>query len=174
MPKEANRMNRDADIEYEEICRSTWKELYRYIYYRVQNREEAEDITQETYARIFHYLKNNGTLVLDYKSYLRTVAMNIIRDQWRRNKGRGQSVNLEEVDPVFLSAGDFTGEVEDRTVIEKAIRKLSKDQQTVIRLRILEGLSAQETASRMSRREGTIRVLQYRAIKALTKLLEDK
>lgn len=173
MPKEVNRMDMGADIDMEEICRSTWRELYRFIYYRVQNREEAEDITQETYARAFTYLRDNGTLVLEYGSYLRAIAMNIIRDQWRRNKRRGQNVNLEEVDPVILSAGDFTGEVEDRTVIEKAIGKLSKDQQTVIRLRILEGLSSPETAKRMNRKEGTVRVLQFRAIKTLSKLLEN-
>jgi RNA polymerase sigma-70 factor (ECF subfamily) len=174
MPKEVNRMDMGADSDFDEICRSTWKEIYRFIYYRVQNREEAEDITQETYARAFYYLKNNGTLVLDYGSYLRAIAMNVIRDQWRKNKKKGQSVNLEEIDPVILSAGDFTGEVEDRTVIEKAIRMLPKDQQTVIQLRILEGLSSQETARRMNRKEGTIRVLQYRAIKALSKQLKDK
>ncbi len=41
----------------EELCSGTWKEVYRFIYYKVGNREEAEDITQETYAKALDYLK---------------------------------------------------------------------------------------------------------------------
>ena len=35
----------------EKLCMDTWRETYRFIYYKVGNREEAEDITQETYAK---------------------------------------------------------------------------------------------------------------------------
>lgn len=40
---------REGDLKsIEEICSETWKPLYRFIYWRVQNREEAEEIVQET------------------------------------------------------------------------------------------------------------------------------
>jgi RNA polymerase sigma-70 factor, ECF subfamily len=35
----------------EDICTDTWEPVYRFIYYKVQNREEAEDTTQETYVK---------------------------------------------------------------------------------------------------------------------------
>ena len=73
----------------EEICTATWKELYRFVYYRVQNREEAQDITQETYVRAISYLEKNRDAVLDYRNYLKAIAMNIIRDQWRRKQISG-------------------------------------------------------------------------------------
>ena len=41
----------------EKLCGDTWRELYGFIYYKVQNREEAEDITQETYAKGNIFLK---------------------------------------------------------------------------------------------------------------------
>lgn len=47
--KRAIKGDRDA---IEKICLDTWEPLYRFIYYKVQNREEAEDITQETYIRV--------------------------------------------------------------------------------------------------------------------------
>lgn len=45
----------------EEICANTWEPLYRFIYYRVQNREEAEDITQETYVKAISYCQKGNT-----------------------------------------------------------------------------------------------------------------
>ncbi len=173
MPGIRNRMNQGfSGIELEEICRSTWRDLYRFVYYRVQNREEAEDITQETYAKAFQYMKYHEIIVTDYSSYLKSIALNIIRDQWRLKKRKGQMVNIEVVDPEVMSVSDFSGEAEDRALLEEAIRKLPQEQQTVIRLRILKGYSSAETARQMNKKEGTVRVLQFRAIKALTKLLK--
>ncbi|WP_243120828.1 hypothetical protein [Pelotomaculum sp. FP] len=43
---------REGDFRsIEQICLATWEPLYRFIYFKVQNREEAEDITQETYVK---------------------------------------------------------------------------------------------------------------------------
>ncbi|KPD00922.1 hypothetical protein LR69_00703 [Geobacillus sp. BCO2] len=42
--------NEDSRVNWiEQLCLSTWKSVYRLIYFKVQNREEAEDITQETW-----------------------------------------------------------------------------------------------------------------------------
>jgi RNA polymerase sigma-70 factor (ECF subfamily) len=172
MPKEENEMaGRYPDIHMNEICRDTWKELFRFNYYRVQNREEAEDITQETYERALIYLKKKDTKILEYSVFLKTISMNIIKDRWRSKKRRGSSVNIEDIDPEAIAAEDFTDTVADQAVVKKAMERLTKDQQTVIRLRIIEGFSAAETARIMNKKESTVRVLQHRAIKALAEIL---
>lgn len=156
----------------ERLCADTWRELYRFIYYRVQNREEAEDITQETYAKAISYLNKNDVKILEERSYLKTISLNIIRDQWRSKKRRGDSINLEDVKPEEIAQEDFTGSLSDRDQINEAMRKLSKEQRTVLELRIIKGYSVKETAKLMQRKEGSVRVLQFRAVKALTELLE--
>ncbi len=157
----------------EEICTATWKELYRFVYYRVQNREEAQDITQETYVRAISYLEKNRDAVLDYRNYLKAIAMNIIRDQWRR-KQRSGMIEGEEMDSLETDRGDFTDEVNERTVVEEALKQLTPRQQEVVTLRIIKGYSAADTARIMGCREGTVRVIQYRALKALSELLKEK
>lgn len=154
------------------ICAQTWKELYRFIYYKVQNREEAQDITQETYVRAIAYLDKSSDQIINDKSYLRTIATNIIRDQWRRKKRWGTSVNIEEVNPEKLQEQDFTEAVNNQSVIETALKQLTPEQQEVITLRIINGYSAAETAKIMGRKEGTIRVIQYRALQVLSELLD--
>ena len=151
----------------EAICAQTWKELYRFIYNKVQNREEAQDITQETYAKAIAYLEKNKDHISNYGSYLRMIAINIIRDQWRRKKRWGISINIEEVNPEHLKEEDFTDTVNSQSVIESALKQLTLEQQEVITLRIIKGYSVAETASIMGRKEGTIRVMQYRALQKL-------
>lgn len=156
----------------EKICNDHWKELYRFVYYKVQNREEAEDITQESYAKAIAYLKDNPIQVRDYANYLKTIAMNIIRDNWRSKSRKGSCVNLEEVDPEVMATEDFAETVAERTRMEESLKHLTKEQQTVIDLRIIHGYSLLDTAKLMNKKIGAVKVLQYRAIKALSLILD--
>lgn len=57
--------------QFERICIDTWKEIYRFIYYKVQNKEEAQDVTQETYARAFAYWCKTEIQIQDDTNYLK-------------------------------------------------------------------------------------------------------
>lgn len=156
----------------EKLCADTWRELYSFIYYKVQNREEAEDITQETYAKAISYLNKNDVEILKYSSFLKSISMNIIRDRWRVKKRQGSSVNLDDVKPEEIAIEDFTSSLSEKAQIEEAMSWLTKEQQTVIELRIIKGYSVAETAKLMNKKQGAIRVLQLRAVRALAELLE--
>jgi RNA polymerase sigma-70 factor (ECF subfamily) len=147
-----------------------WEDLYRFIYYKVQNREEAEDITQEAYARAYTFLGKNNTEIMNYASYLKSVAVNIIRDRWRNGK-KVKSMNIDEADPQLLAVEDFADAVLDREVVESSMKALSREQQMVLELRIIKGYSVKDTARLMDKKAGYIRVLQHRAVKALARLL---
>lgn len=156
-----------------DICQKTWKDLYRYIYYKVQNREEAEDITQETYERTISFLKRENATILDYTNYLRAISLNIIRDRWRSKQRKGSNVNIDEVSAEEICVADFTDTINDRALIENALKGLSEDKYNVIRLRIIEGYSVAKTAQMLNKKEATVRVLTHRALKDLGKLLSD-
>jgi RNA polymerase sigma-70 factor (ECF subfamily) len=158
----------------ENICRETWRELYRFIYYKVQNREEAEDITQETYVRALDYFNRNDIEVLEYIGYLKTIAINLLRDRWRAKARAHIILPLEEADIQGKVTEDFSKQLQERKLLEDAMAKLTEEQRTVIILRIMKGYSAKETAKLMKKREGTIRVMQYRAVKALSNLLTEQ
>ncbi|MEW5323650.1 sigma factor [Geobacillus thermoleovorans] len=81
----------------EQLCLSTWESVYRLIYFKVQNREEAEDITQETYVRAIPYLQKNRVSPDKQMAFLKTVALNIIRDRWRQHQRRGTTADLEAI-----------------------------------------------------------------------------
>lgn len=155
----------------ENLCADTWKDLYRFIYYKVQNREEAQDITQETYLKAISYLKGNDITVLEHRNYLKAISINIIRDRWRARKRKGFTLNLEEIDPEEIAAADFTDEIDDRNEIEEAMGHLTIEQKTVITLRIIDGNSVSNTAKLMNIKEGNVRVIQFRALKELANII---
>lgn len=157
----------------EELCESTWKEVYRYVYYQVQNREEAEDITQEAYVKAFHYMKENNEKIDHSIGFLKTVSLNIIKDRWRKGKRQGQVVSYEEHEDETLWEEDFTGNSTERFLIKEALSQISEAQRNVIELRILKGYSVAETAKILKKKEGTVRVLQYRGLKELSKILPE-
>lgn len=163
---------REGDLKsIEEICASTWEPLYRYIYYKVQNREEAEDITQETFVKAISYMQKGSTGIEKYISFLKTVSLNIIKDKWRKKKHQGTIINIHDVNPEVISLEDSAEISAQRELIKGALGRLNEEQRKVIQLRILMGYTVTETARMMNKTEGAVRVLQYRSLQALSNIL---
>ena len=177
MEKElVTRARRGDRAALEELCRATWEPIYRFLYYLVQNRYEAEELTQETYLRALPML--DVLRVQDgagFVGYLKQVARNLVRDRWRQ---RSRNAHLPAVDLACLASADsFEDPVaaaearEEEERVRAALAGLAPDYRRVITLRLLEGWSVRETARAMDRSEGAVRVLQYRALVALRKAL---
>lgn len=166
-------MNEDNLKSIEDICEQTWEPLYRYIYYKVQNREEAEDITQETYVKSLSYPKFNKIEFKGYIAFFKTVAMNIIKDRWRQNKIRGTNINIDSIAPTEASVDDISDIANQQLFIKSSLAKLNDEQRKVIELRIIKGYSVSEAAELMDKKEGNIRVLQYRALRNLVDIMNE-
>lgn len=156
----------------EQICSATWEPLYRFIYFKVQNREEAEDITQETYVKTLNYLHEHKAPRENFLGFMKTVALNVLRDCWRQKKRRGIPVNFEQIRPEETAGMDQQKYITQRLQIENALSKLSEDQRAVLDLRIIKGYSAAETAKRVGKTEAAVRTSQYRALQALARILD--
>lgn len=157
----------------EEICAATWKGLYRFIYCRVQNREEAEDITQETYVRALSHIRDKGVKIEKYSGFLKTVSLNILRDKWRKNRRHGGYMDLDSLSQQETAVEDASETSIQRGLLENALSRLSEEQQKVIELRIVQGYSAAETGRLINKKEGTVRVIQYRALQELAAILGE-
>lgn len=158
----------------EKLCSATWKTLYAFIYYKVQNKEEAEDIIQETYIKAIKYMQKNTVDMDRIEGFLKVVSLNVIRDRWRWEKRHGTTINIEDINVKNASVCDDTSNMERREIIENALNKLNEEQRMVIELRILKGYSVADTAKAMSKKEGNIRVLQHRALSNLRDILKEE
>ncbi|MGI5838698.1 MAG: RNA polymerase sigma factor [bacterium] len=165
-PKCSARQSTIEPSELRDWYDATLPQIYRYIYRRVQNREEAEDITQDTYVRTL--ARHPAPASLPTPGYLRTVALNLIRDRWRRRQVRGTPLPLTET---LLAAADDSDAVLRKETVQEAMNALPPEYRQIIQLRIVEGYSRAETARLTGRSEDAVRGMQYRALQQLRKIL---
>lgn len=156
----------------EELCLTYWQPVYRFLYYRVQNREEAEELTQEVFLR---GLKNMAGILNThaFPAYLFTTARHLLADRWRLAM-RSPEEPLTEVETAAAGNPDpaeLVVEEERRAEIRKVLDSLLPQHREVIRLRLIEGYTVQETATALGRTEGAVRSLQYRAVSAFREAL---
>ncbi|MBL4937871.1 hypothetical protein JK636_19365 [Clostridium sp. YIM B02515] len=57
--EEKTNIKLENEKDMETLSSSTWETLYHFVYFKVQNREKAGDITQETYIKAISYIKKN-------------------------------------------------------------------------------------------------------------------
>jgi RNA polymerase sigma-70 factor (ECF subfamily) len=149
--------------------------VHRYISHRVGNYALAEDLTSETFLRA---LRRIGTFTWqgrDFGAWLVTIARNLIADHFKSSRYK-----LEQTTPDILETGlDASTEGPENEVLAgitnavllTAVRQLGAEQQECIVLRFLQGMSVAETAAILGKNEGAVKALQYRAVKALGRLL---
>jgi RNA polymerase sigma-70 factor (ECF subfamily) len=78
-------VQRRVPAALEEICRHEWRPIYQLIYRTVQNRAEAQDLTQEVFLRALRSLNRYESTDTPIHAYLVTIALNLLRDRWRRH-----------------------------------------------------------------------------------------
>ncbi|MEU6539716.1 ECF subfamily RNA polymerase sigma factor, BldN family [Streptomyces sp. NPDC047000] len=149
--------------------------VYRFIYYRVNSKATAEDLTSETFLRA---LRRIGTFTWqgrDFGAWLVTIARNLVADHFKSSRFRLEVTTGEMLDAneVARSPEDSVLESLSNAALLDAVRRLNPQQQECVTLRFLQGLSVAETARVMGKNEGAIKTLQYRAVRSLARLLPD-
>lgn len=159
----------------EELCRREWRSVYALVYRTVGQAAEAQDLTQEVFLRALRTLDRYEDTGAPFRSYLAQVARNLIRDRWR--KRQPALVELEQAGQ-FPARGIGPEEeavaAAERAEIMRLLATLPDDQQTVLRLRLIEHRPAAEVAELMRRSPGAVRQLQRRALLALRAALREE
>jgi len=149
--------------------------IFRFIYFRVKDYTEAEDLTQIVFLRAWDALPNYLQKKTPFSSWLYTIAKNAIIDYWRKKKDwQISDLTQETIKDDKRPVDDLIEEEEDFRTLRDAIGLLTEDQQEVIILKFIEGLSNKEIAKIIGKKEEAIRQLQSRAIKALKEHFHDR
>jgi RNA polymerase sigma-70 factor (ECF subfamily) len=149
--------------------------IYRFVYFRVEDQQTAEDITSQVFLKAWSNLDRFSFNRTPYLAWLYTIAHNAVIDHYRTRKVTAA------LDDVQLSQQDHAEAVENEIdlssemkTIKTALQELTDDQQKVLTLKFIEGMSNNEIARHLGKREGAIRALQMRGLQALAKQLEEK
>ena len=152
-----------------------YKDLHSSVirYLRAQEPGEADDIASETWidvAQSLHRFRGNEN---DFRKWVFTIARRRLIDHRRRvARRKTQSVPTENLIDL-PDLGDVEAEAVDTLTVQDAIQKivavLPADQAEVVLLRLVAGLTAEQTGEVMGKRPGTVRVLQHRALERLAR-----
>lgn len=149
-------------------------QIYRYVYYRVQG-EDVEDIVEMVFLKVWENLKQYKPQQKSFSAWVFRIAHNLVVDHYRAAKDKIHdelSPDLPDLDrqhhPIKITQDRF-----DNAVLKKAMTKLKKQYHDIILYKFINELSNSEIAEILGKSEGSLRILQFRALKALRKELEE-
>jgi RNA polymerase sigma-70 factor (ECF subfamily) len=149
--------------------------IYQYVRYRTGDDLTAEDITAEVFLRAIESLGTYQDQGAPFIAWLYRIAHARVVDYWR-SSNRRQTAPLD--DPLLQDSLVETDEGIEKDFVQhrllwSALRHLTDDQQNVIILRFVQGLSNAEIAQLLGKTEGAVKALQRRALEALARLLNQ-
>lgn len=149
--------------------------IYRFVFFRIRDERGAEDLTSQVFLKAWEKLDSYELRNVPFGAWLFRIARNAVIDHYRAHR---ESTSLESDDATWLKAPqDVDAEVESKIDTEwllATLSQLTEDQRQVLTLKFIEGLSTQEIAQVMGKREGAIRALQMRGLQALATLIEGQ
>jgi RNA polymerase sigma-70 factor (ECF subfamily) len=148
--------------------------VYRHVYYRVGNRADAEDLTQQVFLQAWRAIGRFQRTGAPFVAWLLTIAHNLIVSFYRQAKDR----SALDLDPVALERWsnpehEVLAEY-DRLAVRSAVLQLRPEQQHVVTMRFLENFEYATIARVLGKSEGNVRVIQHRALNELRRLLRGE
>jgi RNA polymerase sigma-70 factor (ECF subfamily) len=151
------------------------EKIYNYVYYRIGNHHDAEDLTAKTFHRALNHIPNYNHKGVPFAAWLYRIAHNLVAN-WHRDHKRRQVVALEQVtlssdrQEMPHHAAEQTNE---RELLLAAIQKLPPERQELLTLKFVERMSNAEIGQVMGRSEGAIKSLYHRTLVSLKELLAE-
>jgi RNA polymerase sigma-70 factor (ECF subfamily) len=159
----------------EERLAGLYEEYYdkiaRYVYVRIGDRTEAEDIAGEVFLKALDSLKNYQERGIPMPVWLFRIAHNLVVDHLRRVT-KFKRVPLEDVEIVHDSDPQAAAERNiEMEMVNKAMSSLTEEQREVIRLRFFGGLSSREVGNLLNKSDGAVREMQRAALEKLRNII---
>jgi len=162
---------------WETIVRAYAASIFSLSYRFTGRREEAEDLTQEAFIRIYQRLASFRSQSGSFKSWALRVSRNLIIDRYRQERRFQQSGGSRELESMNIPDEKLTGphrsveQAETSRILHDALRTLSPDIREAIILRDFEGMNYHEMAQVLGVPEGTVKSRISRARMLLAKFL---
>jgi len=159
-----NRCLAGEDYAWEALLRNYTRKIYNLCYRFTGRVEEAEDVTQEVFIKVFQTLKSYDAAQGSFSTWLNRVARNHLVDHYRRTRKERATSSLEDELPRAEEKPsphmEPTGQLESRErreILQLALDKLSPDLREAVILRDLHDLDYEEIALVLKVPQGTVK-----------------
>ena len=150
-----------------------FREVYRYIRYRVSDEIVAEDIASDVFIRLLEAVQKGRGPQTNLKGWLIVTASNAVNDHLRRQYRRPEDGLADTLPDTNMNIHAEVDRREQNRVVHNAYVQLTTEQQDVLALRFGQGYSLEETAQLMKKKVNAVKALQFRALAALQRLIGE-
>lgn len=148
--------------------------IFRFIAFRVGDRQTAEDLAGEVFTRLLSALRDRHAPQNTLRGWLYGVAARVVSDHFRQHY-RAEHVELDET--LVSDEGSPPDIVEaqlTREDLRRAMAELTEEQQNVLALRFGYDMPIQEVARTVGKSEAAVKQLQARAVAALARKMSPR
>ena len=162
------------------------KRAYNIAYRFLGNREDADEVAQEAFVRVYrnlHKFRGHSS----FRTWLYMIVLNLARNRYRKMKRRKEDMKVSLDNPLLQDEGEISRDVADETYsperamrskeiqqqVQAALEKIAPDYRQVVVLRHIEGLSYTEMSEILGCAEGTIKSRLHRARQELREYLRE-
>jgi len=168
-----NRARRNDGEAFAMLVDHYMPRIYAHLYRMLGNREDAEDVAQETFVRAYAHLDRYDP-ARPFRNWIYTIASNLARNHLRKRSAAGQGVPLEEA---RVTTGTTPGKeataTEQQDRINAALDRLAPNAAVLVQPHYREGFTIREAADILGMTENAAKVALHRARKQLRQLLVE-
>lgn len=171
----ARRLELPQPPDLEQVFTQYVDPIYRFLYRRVGNRQDAEDLTSEVFYKAARELDSTRPQA-SIAHWLFTVARTVLADHWRRYYRAGSSVALSESRLIEIpdTKNSVTYDQENAALVADLLAALPERYRQVLELRFLHGYSVKETAQELHLTPENVKVIQHRALAKAVQLAGER
>ena len=172
IPEIVGRAKKGDKNSKERLFGYIYPRIYNFIYYRTNNKTEAQDLTGDVILKIARALPGQRG---NFNSWIYRIARNTVIDFYRKKSVRKGKISLQEIPGELREKNkDFTEQILNEEALKKAMEFLTERQKEVIMLKFIEGYGNREIAKIIGSSEGAVKLLQFRALKKMREYFEGK
>jgi RNA polymerase sigma-70 factor (ECF subfamily) len=165
------------DAEFSELYRTHLRDVYSYLYYRLGNHHDAEDLTEQTFLQAYRHFEraqreSDGRPL---RPWLIRIAHNLAANLYRDRSRRPQSP-LDEGSPLAAphSTEDLVTGRDELVHVLEGVKRLPDDRREALIMRFALDMDNREIARALGRSDGATKVLIHRAIRQLEEILAEQ
>ncbi len=170
-----NKAKQGKDTAYTLLLNMFWKDVYRFLYSKTTNENEAEDLAIRAFAKAFDKIASFDEKY-EFKTWLISISNNLFIDQLRKRKT--ETISIHKKDAEVHKIKDDEPTPADKLIIEQNlaqllayIKQLKPHYQEIINLRFFQEMSYKEMASTLDEPMSNIKVKLLRAKKLLAEII---
>lgn len=161
---------------FEELYNQNADDIYRFIFFKIGKKEEANDLSSLSFLKTWEYIQKNPLKKETLRALLYKITRNVIVDYYRSNRQENISLDDKE-NKIDVVDEEINIELEvstqiDYELLSQKMMKIKNEYREIVVMRYINELSLDEIAEITGKKKMNIRVLLHRALKALKDIME--